>query len=80
MSRKYHELKTETSYFQAVEAGIKKFELRKNDRNFQQFDMVTLHEVVQGVPTGRKLGPFEIKYVLDGGKFGLPEDHCIFNW
>lgn len=80
MSRQHHELKTETSYFQAVVSGIKKFELRKNDRNFQQFDMVTLKEVVQGVATGRTWGPLEIKYVLEGGVYGLPEDHCIFNW
>jgi ParB family transcriptional regulator, chromosome partitioning protein len=80
MSRQHHELKTESSYFQCVEVGIKKFELRKNDRNFKQYDIVILKEVVQGVPTGRSLGPFEIKYVLEGGKFGLPQDHCIFNW
>lgn len=32
MSRKHHYLKTETEYYQAVEEGIKRFELRKNDR------------------------------------------------
>lgn len=80
MSRQHHYLKTETQYFQAIERGEKKFELRKNDRNFQKYDMVYLEEVVNGEKTGRKLPPIEIQYVLNGGKFGLPEDYCIFNW
>ena len=80
MSRQHHHLKTETEYYQAVERGEKKFELRKNDRNFQKYDMVTLEEVVNGIPTGRCLSLGEIKYIFNGGKFGLPEGYCIFNW
>lgn len=80
MSRQHHYLKTETEYYQAIEQGKKKFELRKNDRNFQPYDMVYLEEVVNGVKTGRSLPPLEIQYVLNGGKYGLPEDYCIFNW
>ncbi len=80
MSRQHHELKTETEYYQAIEKSFKKFEIRVNDRNFQRYDMVTLVEVVKGVPTGRKLPPIEIQYVLEGGNYGLPETHCVFNW
>ena len=80
MSRQHHEIKCETEYYQAVECGLKKFELRVNDRNYQTFDMVTLIEVVGGTKTGRSLTPVEIKYVLRGGTFGLPDDVCIFNW
>ena len=79
MSRQHHYLKTETEYFQAIEQGEKKFELRKNDRNFQRLDVLHLEEVVNGVHTGRKL-EFEVKYILYGGKYGLPEDHCVMNW
>jgi hypothetical protein len=79
-SSMHHHLKTESQYFQAIERGEKKFELRKNDRNFQLHDLVTLVEVVDGIPTGRQLAPFEIKYLLLGGQFGLPEGYCIFNW
>lgn len=78
--RTHHDLKTETEYYQAVEKGIKTFELRENDRNFKAFDMVTLMEVVQGITTGRKIGPFEIVYVYQGGKYGLDEGYCIFSW
>lgn len=80
MSRQHHDIKTETEYYQQIEQGKKKFELRKNDRNYKVYDMVTLLESVNGILTGRKLGPFEIQYVLEGGKFGLDPGHCIFNW
>lgn len=80
MSRQHHRLKTETEYYQAIENGDKKFELRLNDRNFKPFDMVVFVEMVHGIPTGRELPVFKIKYVLKGGKYGLPETHCIFNW
>lgn len=80
MSRQHHYLKTETEYFQAVERGEKKFELRVNDRDFKKYDMIYLEETVSGVYTGRKLPPLEIQYILYGGKYGLPETHCILNW
>lgn len=80
MSRQHHDLKCETEYYQLVEAGIKTFELRNDDRNFQVGDYVNLHETVKGVYTGRTWKPLEIKYVLRGGKYGLQEGYCIFNW
>lgn len=80
MARQHHHLKTETEYYQAMERGEKKFELRINDRNFKKFDMVYLHETVNGVLTGHELPPIEIRYVLVGGRWGLAEDHCIFCW
>lgn len=80
MARKHHYLKTETEYFQAVEREEKKFELRKNDRDFKKFDMIILEETVNGMRTGRTLLPIEIKYVFKGGKYGLDKDYCIINW
>lgn len=77
MSIQHHRLKTEKHYYQAVELGIKTFELRRNDRNFQVGDIVTLYETLSGVETGRELPPKEIKYILYGGSFALPETHCI---
>lgn len=77
MSRQHHELKTETEFYQAFEKGLKTFELRVNDRDFKVGDMVTLIEVVSGVITGRRIFAKEIKYILYGGQFGLPETHCI---
>ena len=80
MSRQHHYLKTETEQFQAVERGEKKFELRVNDRGFKKYDMVYLQEFANGERTGRDLPPVEIQHVLYGGKFGLPEKYCVFNW
>jgi hypothetical protein len=80
MSRQHHELKTETYFYQKVEAGEKRFEARKNDRNFKVYDMVTLMESVNGTLTGRKLGPFEIDFVLAGPAYGIEEGYCVFNW
>lgn len=77
MSRKHHELKTETEYYQAVEKGQKTFEVRKNDRDFKIFDMIVLQEVVKGVPTGRTLDPMEITYILPGGIYGIASDYCV---
>lgn len=78
--RQHHYLKTETEYFQAVERGEKKFELRYNDRNFKKYDIIYLTESVNGIPTGRKLPGLEIQYVLHGRKCGLDPDYCIFCW
>ncbi|MFX3616109.1 MAG: DUF3850 domain-containing protein [Sporolactobacillus sp.] len=39
-----HELKILPWYFKAVMSGNKKFEIRKNDRNFKEGDTVILHE------------------------------------
>ena len=80
MSRQHHKLKTETKFYQSVERGIKRFEIRKNDRGFKVYDLVTLQEVVGDVYTGRELPAFEISYILYGPCHGLPEGYCIFNW
>jgi hypothetical protein len=80
MSRQHHHLKTETEYYQAVEKGLKTFELRINDRNFQVGDMVYLEETVKTTYTGRKLPPKEIKYIMFGGKYGLDKDYVILQF
>ena len=41
---KVHELKTWPSYFHDVVTGQKTFEYRKNDRDFQQGDLLLLRE------------------------------------
>ena len=77
MPRKHHDLKIETEYYQAVERGDKTFEVRKNDCDFQRYDMIVLSEVVNGIPTGRKLEPMEVVYILRGGVFGIAPDYCV---
>jgi hypothetical protein len=76
----HHALKCKSEYFDAVIRGRKKFELRKNDRNFQPKDTFILIEVENGISTGRISAMLEIQYVFKGGEYGLDPDYCIFNW
>lgn len=47
MSRQHHYVKVETEYYQALERGEKKFELRKNDRDFQKYDCIYFNQFEQ---------------------------------
>jgi hypothetical protein len=76
-----HELKTWENYFQLTADGIKTFELRKNDRNFQAGHELLLNEYDKETEryTGRKLH-FKISYILEGRTavhFGLKNGYCI---
>jgi len=79
MTRQHHHLKIEAIYFRAIEEGIKTFECRKNDRNYQKGDIVSFIEKANGIETGRVLGPYEIIYILYGPKFGIREGYCVFS-
>lgn len=77
--RNHHELKIKPEYFKDVQEGLKKFELRKNDRDFRVGDTVVLIEFAEGFSTGL-YWDLEIKYILHGGEYGLDEGYCIFGW
>lgn len=47
-----HSLKIEPKYFKAVHDGIKNFEIRKNDRNYQNQDLLLLREYKDDAYTG----------------------------
>jgi hypothetical protein len=75
-----HTLKTWPEYFQAIKAGKKKFELRKNDRNFQEGDMLVLKEYEP--ETNQYSGDalmLTAGYILEGGQFGLEDGYCIIS-
>jgi hypothetical protein len=76
---KLHKLKTWPEYFEAVRCGVKGFEVRKNDRDFQVGDFLSLREYDprSGRYTGRTLER-RISYIMQGG-FGLPEDVCMMS-
>ncbi len=73
MKHETHEIKCLTEFYQAIEAGDKTFEIRKNDRDYNQWDFLYLHEVVGPgrIPTGRKMRRV-VHYIMHGGQFGLP--------
>lgn len=74
-----HELKTIEPYFTQVLHGFKDFEVRKNDRNFQVGDFLKLvkYDAVTGLTL--KYSPIyrRIKYILEGGQFGIEKGYCV---
>ncbi|MBO0423420.1 ASCH/PUA domain-containing protein [Enterococcus plantarum] len=71
-----HDLKIAPEYFKAVIQGLKTFEIRKNDREFQVEDIVNLKEFKNGKYTGRKL-TVEIIYITD---FEQKENYVVFGF
>lgn len=77
---KRHEIKILPQYFADVSKGIKQFELRKDDRDYQVGDLVRLREWDGKEYTGNKM-IVGIKYVLrDCPEYGLMDGYCIFGW
>ncbi len=75
-----HELKTWTEYWSQIALGIKRFEVRKNDRNFQQFDTLRLMEFepVSQRYTGRWVER-NVSFILHGGQFGIEDGYCVMS-
>lgn len=76
-----HDLKILPQYFEAVKTGKKKFELRRNDRDYKVGDEIHLEEWEPiGKYTGRDIVK-EITYVLKNcEEFGLKNGYCIIGW
>ena len=75
-----HEIKILPQYYEAVSKGIKQFELRKDDRDYQVGDLVRLREWDGKEYTGNKM-IVGIKYILrDCPEYGLMDGYCIFGW
>ena len=72
-----HELKILPQYFRAVCGGSKTFELRKNDRDYQEGDYLLLREHDGEKYTGLAI-KVAVTYVLkDCPEYGLDKDYCI---
>lgn len=68
MSRQHHYLKIKPEYYRAIEQGIKTFEVRFNDCNFQVYDVLHLQEWCEEGYTGREITA-EITYILSDERF-----------
>lgn len=68
MARQYHELKILPKYYRAIEKGLKTFEVRFNDRNFQVGDMLELKEWFGSEYSGRYINA-EVIYLLDDPQY-----------
>ncbi len=79
--RQIHHLKTWKIYFQEVWNENKLFEIRKNDRGFQQGDLLILQEFdfLRQILTGREILCL-VKYIFNSnGDFGLEEGFCAMS-
>jgi hypothetical protein len=85
---KEHVLKTLPDYWDAVELGLKNFEVRRDDRGFQKGDVLVLQKLDRdtfGRPSihveYRNGKPVEIRrkvvWVLTGGQFGIEPGHVV---
>ena len=72
---KTHDIKLAATWYNDVHSGKKKFELRKNDRDYKVGDKLIMHEVCDGMETGRLIKA-KIVYMLEEYK-GLEESYCI---
>lgn len=77
---KTHVLKTWPVAFAAVRAGLKPWEFRKDDRDYQVGDTLWLKEYLPD--EGRKTGAVEardVAWLLRGGQFGIPPGYVIMS-
>ena len=73
-----HELKISPKYFDDVKSGNKRFEIRKDDRDYKVGDLITLREYENGQYTGRKIENILTIYILrDATEYGLMDGYCI---
>jgi ASC-1-like (ASCH) protein len=75
---KDHYLKTRPEYLERVWSGQKRFEVRKNDRDFQVGDRLFL----QGYdPHANQMCGSDcvvkVTYILHGGQFGIEPGYCV---
>jgi Domain of unknown function (DUF3850) len=77
---KTHYLKTVQPFFFEVKKGIKTFEHRRNDRDFQVGDEVYLQEydMMYNSFSGQEVRVI-ITYVLTN-RVGLDDDFCVFSF
>jgi len=84
--RMKHDLKTDSVVFEQTRLGVKNFEIRFNDRDFKVGDTLVLLETVHSgedmkdgrdlMYTKRKINK-TVKYILEGGCYGLAEGWVI---
>lgn len=76
---KIHELKILPEYYDAVRFGDKRFEIRKNDRDYHTGDILRLKEWDGKQYTGEELDAV-VRYIYHGiDEYGLAEGYCVLS-
>lgn len=82
-----HKVKCWPNYYDAIVAGDKRFDVRRDDRGYQKGDIVCLQKY--DPKTCRFVGsratmPYsiekEIKYILTGGQFGIEPGYVVLGF
>ena len=73
-----HELKIQPKYFQAVWDDIKRFEIRKNDRDYKVGDVLVLKEWDGEKYTGSAI-VVNVTYIYDGEIGGLEDGYIVMS-
>ncbi len=73
-----HYLKIKPEYYRDVQSGLKKFELRKNDRDFQVGDILMLIKLDDNGNETDQVTRVRVTYILkDCPQYGLKEGYAI---
>ncbi len=73
-----HYLKIKPEYYKDVECGLKTFELRKNDRNFQVGDILMLIKLDDNGNETDQVTRVKVNYILkDCPQYGLKDGYAI---
>lgn len=76
-----HDLKILPEYFKDLKPGIKRFEIRKDDRDYKVGDIFALREWSPETGYTGKVFVNIIRYVLRNcPEYGLMDGYCIFCW
>lgn len=67
-----HILKVDSELFDDIVSGRKPWEFRRNDRGFQQGDVLLLCEC----PGEREI-LVRVTYIVAGPRYGIPEGFCV---
>ena len=77
---KLHTLKIQPCYYFFVNNGMKKAELRKNDRDYQVGDLIHFVNLNSEDFLNNSDNVFQITHILeDVEEFGLDKDYCILS-
>jgi hypothetical protein len=74
-----HVLKCWPEYFDAIQTGLKTFDVRCNDRDYRQCDILVLerYDPAYGYTEPHKELRKVITYVLAGGQFGIEPGYVV---
>lgn len=77
-TKNIHRVKCYQRFFKLTESGIKPFEVRRNDRDYQVGDLLELNETIEGAYSGR-MALFEITSILSSDDYpdGIKEGFVI---